>query len=440
MQTVTKTSRALIRPLSALGSPLLELRPQVLRLLQGTPGLNDADLQALFTEPTYSSNRDEITWLTPGRGQPQAFSSLDEATRETARQTLKQHVQAIQVRIEALEQGDSNDIEDAGLLKLALNIPDGADEDHCKYLLGERPVLVNWGCAPKDGEAHSLTDLRYRVRQVQKLVPPAPAFQVVDEAPVLPVVRRRHWWHWLAWLIPLLVLSALILFWLLRGQLIGMPSWLPGWRMTPPAMTAPNALSDAEAALRRELDELTIALGERRLQCRVADRARITQEVEARQSAALAVIGDDASEAELYEATEEETEEMLDRCLAVGCEQGTLAVSLFWEGNDDVDLHVLTPSGGHINFSNKQGQHGGVLDVDANSGNQMTNPVENVRWTAEHLEPGRYVFGAKLHNNRNPDSLPLMFTMVVNRNGQTQTYRGTFEREKEIKFIAVLVP
>lgn len=67
---------------------------------------------------------------------------------------------------------------------------------------------------------------------------------------------------------------------------------------------------------------------------------------------------------------------------AGGSVDGILRLSLAWEGKDDLDIHVYTPNGKHISFSNKSAD-GGKLDVDANAVRIMSNPVENVVWKSE---------------------------------------------------------
>jgi len=52
---------------------------------------------------------------------------------------------------------------------------------------------------------------------------------------------------------------------------------------------------------------------------------------------------------------------------AISVGSGNLQVSLSWNNRDDLDLHIQTPSGGHIYFANKSVGNG-RLDMDANVG------------------------------------------------------------------------
>jgi hypothetical protein len=70
-------------------------------------------------------------------------------------------------------------------------------------------------------------------------------------------------------------------------------------------------------------------------------------------------------------------------------------VSLAWHNYDDLDLHALTPSRGHIYFGSRQG----VLDVDMNAGGGTTRePVENLSWKT--LQDGRYIIAVEQFRQR----------------------------------------
>jgi uncharacterized protein YfaP (DUF2135 family) len=48
---------------------------------------------------------------------------------------------------------------------------------------------------------------------------------------------------------------------------------------------------------------------------------------------------------------------------------------------NDLDLHVVEPSGEEISFSHRKSASGGELDVDMNAGSQRNDkPVENIYW------------------------------------------------------------
>jgi len=73
--------------------------------------------------------------------------------------------------------------------------------------------------------------------------------------------------------------------------------------------------------------------------------------------------------------------------------EGVVVASLSWSSPDDLDLHVKTPGGAEISYSNKRAA-GGELDVDMcvhgrHSGKCTANPVENIVFSDEAAQ-GRY--------------------------------------------------
>jgi len=63
---------------------------------------------------------------------------------------------------------------------------------------------------------------------------------------------------------------------------------------------------------------------------------------------------------------------------------GELHISLIWNDIADLDLHVITPSGEHIYYANREASCGGWLDIDMNRNENDTSlePIENVFWAS----------------------------------------------------------
>ena len=85
------------------------------------------------------------------------------------------------------------------------------------------------------------------------------------------------------------------------------------------------------------------------------------------------------------------------RLRLAGAKTGDVQVSIRWDGIDDIDVHLLVESlerpgaESRINWMNRFGTCGGMLDVDANAGVPLTNhPVENVFWGKGRAPYARY--------------------------------------------------
>ena len=89
-----------------------------------------------------------------------------------------------------------------------------------------------------------------------------------------------------------------------------------------------------------------------------------------------------------------EAEERLER--QGGKIAGNLRFTLMWSCLDDLDMHIICPSGEEIYYGHKCSACGGELDIDMNAGgNRSNNPVENVIWTGD-VPTGE--FKVKIHN------------------------------------------
>ena len=98
---------------------------------------------------------------------------------------------------------------------------------------------------------------------------------------------------------------------------------------------------------------------------------------------------------------------------------GLLQISLSFDNEKDVDLHVVEPSGGHIYFGNRRSENGGYLDIDSNAGCSIDGiNNENVFYSEDaRIEIGEYKVYALMFRNCDP-SIATNYSISVFFNGQ----------------------
>ena len=113
------------------------------------------------------------------------------------------------------------------------------------------------------------------------------------------------------------------------------------------------------------------------------------------------------------------------RLAAAGARSGDVRVSLMWNNNNDLDLHVVDPRGEEINYQHRRSRSGGILDIDRNASSPLTDrPVENVYWPKKGAPIGTYrVLVNHYRNNGGID--PTEFTIRVLVKGKTEDIKGT---------------
>ena len=130
-----------------------------------------------------------------------------------------------------------------------------------------------------------------------------------------------------------------------------------------------------------------------------------------------------------------------------GGRSGEVQFSLAWHSLNDVDLHVIVPSGEHISFSHRTSKCKGNLDVDMNAESAANNPnntadaagektyseepVENVRWLDRTAPSGRYMIlinQYRWRDGRQRDP----FQLMVKLGEETQIVDGEVSALKSI--------
>ena len=84
-------------------------------------------------------------------------------------------------------------------------------------------------------------------------------------------------------------------------------------------------------------------------------------------------------------------DEIAGRVKAAGGKGGNLQISLGWNDRNDLDLHVVTPTGQRVFYATPKSRDGGQLDVDMNVQGETTSPVENITWGENTPSDGQYL-------------------------------------------------
>ena len=167
---------------------------------------------------------------------------------------------------------------------------------------------------------------------------------------------------------------------------------------------------------------------QRQLEFAAAEEQRLVELAAAKQQEELVA-------REAAETAMKELQERLDR---EGARSGDVQISLMWDNYNDLDLHVVCPSGERIHGGNKMSDCGGELDVDANVRPETKKPVENVVWDNDTAQPGEYqvyVHHYKKHKKRRTKD-PTKFKVIVNNIGELLEFDGALSHGDPIKLVA----
>jgi uncharacterized protein YfaP (DUF2135 family) len=109
--------------------------------------------------------------------------------------------------------------------------------------------------------------------------------------------------------------------------------------------------------------------------------------------------------------------------IAVGT--GDIQVTLSWDVDSDVDLHVIDPSGEEIYYGHPQSASGGTLDLDSNAGCALDHKRnENITWPVGRAPRGTYTVRVDYWSNCLVTQTT--YTVRINNGGAAQILNGSF--------------
>jgi hypothetical protein len=110
-----------------------------------------------------------------------------------------------------------------------------------------------------------------------------------------------------------------------------------------------------------------------------------------------------------------------------GGKSGDVRVSLVWNNHNDLDLHVIAPSGEEIYYAHKRSICGGELDVDMNVRGESDKPVENVYWPPNGAPAGKYRVYVQNYKYHEPVHGPTEWRVEVVAGKKASHFEGTIQ-------------
>ncbi len=108
-----------------------------------------------------------------------------------------------------------------------------------------------------------------------------------------------------------------------------------------------------------------------------------------------------------------------------------IRASLLWNNRNDLDLHLIPPSGEEIYYGHKRSGCGGWLDVDMNVQGETIKPVENIRWGRGLAPAGRYRVFVRNYAFHGQGKAPTPFRVELEINGDLKHFEGSISPNRE---------
>jgi hypothetical protein len=104
---------------------------------------------------------------------------------------------------------------------------------------------------------------------------------------------------------------------------------------------------------------------------------------------------------------------------------GDIQVTVAWDEQSDVDLHVVDPSGYEICWVDPESPSGGKLDLDSNAACLLDGVRnENITWATGTAPQGTYTVRVDYWSDCGVSRTD--FTVLINNGGQVSIYDGSF--------------
>ncbi|MBT4066766.1 MAG: hypothetical protein HOE76_06075 [Euryarchaeota archaeon] len=203
-------------------------------------------------------------------------------------------------------------------------------------------------------------------------------------------------------------------------------------------LDAPDERGTEEEIEQAIMEEETEKIAEEERLATELEETRQIELAEAEEQRLAEIVENEAAELESIKATQEAMKELKERLEREGAKSSDVQISLIWNNYNDLDLHVVCPSGERIHGGNRESACGGELDVDANVRPESKKPVENVVWP-EGKAPGgtykAYVHHYKKHKKRRSKD-PTSFKVICNAGGEIKEFEGMISSGDAIMLIS----